>query len=316
VRGAIEYAKQFDKWPRLVKHIDTNGTLLDRDKIKYFIDSDVSLQISLDGPKEIQDQFRVYKNGRGSFDRIMRNLRLIREMDAKYFKKRVSFSLTLVPTYDVRKINEFFNGPDFDGNHISIATLDPYDTVFFKKYLNGGENGFTSTYFSQYRDYIARRVDGAEPTSLERSLFEKSLVDLCRRGISPMGDTVNLNGVCIPGVRRTFVDVEGNYHPCERAIGEEFKIGHVDTGVDPVLVKQLVEKYAQISSDSCFNCWAVRICRLCFSMARKGDAIDKRRKNLHCATHRDELHNVLGAYMAMKSRNKDVFDFVKDMVFE
>jgi uncharacterized protein len=58
--------------------IQTNGTKLDDEWAAFFKEQDFLVGISIDGPREIHDTFRVTKGGRGSFDQVMRGLRYLR----------------------------------------------------------------------------------------------------------------------------------------------------------------------------------------------------------------------------------------------
>ena len=59
---------------RAVITIQTNGTLLDQEWCEFFKENDVLVGISIDGPREIHDGYRVNKGGKGSFDDVMRGL--------------------------------------------------------------------------------------------------------------------------------------------------------------------------------------------------------------------------------------------------
>ena len=51
--------------------IQTNGTLLDEEWAAFFSEHDSSSAISIDGPRELHDAYRVNKGGKGSFDQVM-----------------------------------------------------------------------------------------------------------------------------------------------------------------------------------------------------------------------------------------------------
>ena len=74
----VEYAES--TYPGLV-HFDitTNGTLLNAERIKYLKEHDISILLSIDGPKEVQDKNRPCKNGQGSFELLSKNIPLILE---------------------------------------------------------------------------------------------------------------------------------------------------------------------------------------------------------------------------------------------
>lgn len=64
--------------------IQTNGTKLDDEWAGFFNEHDFLVGISIDGPREIHDTFRVTRGGRGSFDKVMRGLGYLRAGDVEY----------------------------------------------------------------------------------------------------------------------------------------------------------------------------------------------------------------------------------------
>ncbi len=59
-------------------HVTTNGILLTKDVVEFLIHHNFTLIVSIDGPKPLHDEMRVFKNGSGSFDVIVRNLQNIK----------------------------------------------------------------------------------------------------------------------------------------------------------------------------------------------------------------------------------------------
>lgn len=64
--------------------IQTNGTLLTDEWCRFFKEHDFLVGISIDGPRELHDAYRVNKRGEGSFDKVMRGLRLLQAHDVDY----------------------------------------------------------------------------------------------------------------------------------------------------------------------------------------------------------------------------------------
>ncbi|WP_071424834.1 radical SAM/SPASM domain-containing protein [Tidjanibacter massiliensis] len=63
-----------------IASIITNGVLLDEKKIAKIDQLNLkSIQITLDGPKEVHDTKRIFKNGKGTYDIIMKNLDKLHE---------------------------------------------------------------------------------------------------------------------------------------------------------------------------------------------------------------------------------------------
>ncbi|QSZ66373.1 anaerobic sulfatase maturase [Methanofollis aquaemaris] len=75
---AMELVEEYRRPGTRVEHtFQTNGTLLDDAWCRFFRAHDVLVGISLDGPRAYHDVFRVDRQGRGSFERVMAGLRLL-----------------------------------------------------------------------------------------------------------------------------------------------------------------------------------------------------------------------------------------------
>ena len=63
---------------QIVYTIQTNGTLLDDEWGAFFAEHGFLVGLSIDGPREMHDTYRVDKGGKGSFDRVMAGLAVLR----------------------------------------------------------------------------------------------------------------------------------------------------------------------------------------------------------------------------------------------
>lgn len=57
----------------------TNGSLATSSLAQFFVENDVYVIVSLDGPKEIHNKMRVYPDGKGTFDDIIRGYNIFKE---------------------------------------------------------------------------------------------------------------------------------------------------------------------------------------------------------------------------------------------
>lgn len=64
---------------RIINGIQTNGTLLDEKWCSFFAQEEFIIGISLDGPREMHDHYRVTKDQKPTFDRVIRGYKLLRE---------------------------------------------------------------------------------------------------------------------------------------------------------------------------------------------------------------------------------------------
>jgi len=79
-RRSVELVERYLRPGQQVEHtIQTNGTLLDEEWATFFREHDFLVGLSIDGPREIHDTFRVNKGGKGSFDEVMRGLGFLRD---------------------------------------------------------------------------------------------------------------------------------------------------------------------------------------------------------------------------------------------
>ena len=64
--------------------IQTNGTLLNDEWCQFFKENNFLIGISIDGPREFHDSYRVDKKGKGTFERVMCGLRLLQKHGVEY----------------------------------------------------------------------------------------------------------------------------------------------------------------------------------------------------------------------------------------
>ena len=133
--------------PECGLHIQSNGTLLDRAMLDLCAEYRVGISISLDGPAEVTDRFRIDHQGEGSFERVMTAVEGLRSHPAA---DRLFAGLLAVvdPHTDPHEIYAFFKrtgtpSVDFlyrDGNH---------DVLPF------GKASFASTEYGQWMCELA-----------------------------------------------------------------------------------------------------------------------------------------------------------------
>lgn len=78
-RVALEEQRPFSGRMNISNTMQTNGTLIDEEWIRFFVDTQFRVSMSLDGTRDLNDRTRVDRGGGGSFDRIMRGIGLVRE---------------------------------------------------------------------------------------------------------------------------------------------------------------------------------------------------------------------------------------------
>ena len=64
----------------IVKHsFQTNGTLIDAEWCRLFLEWNVGVGVSIDGPRELHDRHRKTRSGKGTFDKTLAGIRCLQE---------------------------------------------------------------------------------------------------------------------------------------------------------------------------------------------------------------------------------------------
>jgi uncharacterized protein len=79
-RLAVELVEKFRRPHQVVQHtFQTNGILLDDEWCEFFKEHGVLVGLSVDGPRELHDTYRVDRHKKGTFDRVMAGWRFLRK---------------------------------------------------------------------------------------------------------------------------------------------------------------------------------------------------------------------------------------------
>jgi len=83
-KRVIEFQRPFARQKTITNSLQTNGTLLTDEWCAFLKKCNFMVGISLDGPKEIHDRYRRDRQGKGTFDRVMKGLRLLQKHKVEY----------------------------------------------------------------------------------------------------------------------------------------------------------------------------------------------------------------------------------------
>jgi uncharacterized protein len=84
-RHAVEYVEKYRKPGQVVNHtFQTNGILLDDEWCEYFKEHHFLVGLSVDGPREIHDTFRVDRRAQGTFELVMKGWNQLRRHGVEF----------------------------------------------------------------------------------------------------------------------------------------------------------------------------------------------------------------------------------------
>jgi len=185
--------------------IVSNGYLLDRDMAKTLKRLSVnSVQITIDGPKEVHDKRRVLRNGKGTFDKIIDNIKNIHDI------LRVSVRVN-VDRDNAERVFELFDYIEKIGlkNKISINIGHVKD--YTDACLGIAKNCFSLPEFAKFKVFFQEKI--------------------IKRGFSSFEyPRVRMGAACTADRLNTFVITpNGNIFKCwtEVAFSEEYSVGNI-----------------------------------------------------------------------------------------
>jgi uncharacterized protein len=83
-RRVVELEKKYANGKRISNAFQTNGILLNDDWADLFLNHHFLIGISVDGPRELHDAYRVDKGGQPTFDRVLRGMELLKRRKVEF----------------------------------------------------------------------------------------------------------------------------------------------------------------------------------------------------------------------------------------
>ncbi len=127
----------------VVHSFQTNGTLIDDPWCAFFAEARVNLGVSIDGPKYLHDRNRVTRSGRGTFERTIAGIRLLRRHGVPFHVISVLSSASLTAPeamfdfYVEEGIERVcFNVEESEGDHVSESFGDGGAEAAYYRFLS------------------------------------------------------------------------------------------------------------------------------------------------------------------------------------
>ncbi|MCB6201169.1 thioether cross-link-forming SCIFF peptide maturase [Extibacter muris] len=247
VKDLVAYGRSQEKIhdKRFRFTVTTNGVLLN-DEIQEFVNKEMdNVVLSLDGRKEVNDEMRPFRNGKGSYDLIVPKFqKLARSRNQEKYYIRGTFTR---------------NNLDFAEDILHFADLG-FQQMSIEPVV--GEE--TDPYAIREEDIpaIKREYDRLAQIMIDREKQGKGfnffhfMIDL------DGGPCVakRLSG-CGSGTEYLAVTPWGDFYPCHQFVGqEEFLMGNVDEGIVRPEIADEFRGCNVYSKEKCKNCFAKFYC--------------------------------------------------------
>lgn len=325
IKKVVEYINEKYSERNVFYTMTSNMTLMTSEKASFLSSiKNFSIVASIDGPKEIHNENRLFENGKGSFDAAYNGLITYASIHKKSINsdKPIMCSLVLSEPYTeekFEKINSFFadiNKKYKVGVLISYVSYDPKST----KYIpieERPENDWKDENYYVYDPLMIWNYQNIDSRNFTDDYFTQEMLNIHIRSISdqPMCN-YSLNGCCIPGSRRLYVTAKGDFLPCER-VGSSFSIGNVVDGFDLEKIrKNYIDDFIEQEIKYCGECWAINLCSNCYISCFGENDVDFSYRHSTCKSTRKRISESLSLYHELMSSHPDIIMKLNDIEIE
>ena len=302
IKKCVEYTEKKAEGKDLTFSLTTNGTLLNEEVIEFFEKHNISITISLDGPKEIHDRNRCFaEDGSGTFDVILKKVEELRIKYPKFISKLL-FNAVLDSEVSFKCTSEFYL------NYETIKDIYVTSTLANNNYKES-KNTFCEAFiiesgYELFKSflYVLGRIDRKNISIISINRYED--IKKFSKKLIPafsLPDKMHHGGPCIPGELRLFMDVNGNLFPCERVSETSIatKIGAIEYGFNMDQVRNILN-IGKITEEFCKNCWAIRCCEMCVAQSENITGLSPETKQFNCRNLIRSIEEYFKDYIALR----------------
>jgi uncharacterized protein len=266
IRSTVEYAER--RGQEMGKQVNfsltTNGTLLNPELIDWFDAHVFGLSISIDGPKVVHDRHRRTVGGKGTYDLVAKNVRILLD---RYRARPVGARVTLAAgTTAVESIHEHLRGV-IGFHEIGYAPVTASNNAAHA--LSAQELTEVHSAFERLGEEYMRAALRGHNNGF--SNMHQLMLDLHegRRKALPCG----------AGVGLLAVDKSGGLNLCHRFTGSDMPtFGDLDSGIDADRLGAFITQAADRTGTGCDSCRIRNLCAGgCYheAYARFGDPLHR-----------------------------------------
>lgn len=278
--------------------LNTNMSILTDDMLEFIVRNDYIVFASLDGPKEENDKCRIFPNGQGTYEIVMKNLRKIKDYAPEYFKRRINILSVEADAHNIEKCREFFKHWEFPELDVSPNEQEKEECLYTDPFL---ELSNMKKEFAYDLETYKKLIDNTDIDNVGKEVG--ALIKYTNINFdNPHGsDVLRILLTCPMGIDNNMIGVDGNIHICHKTDGS-YPFGNVNsTPLDYSELVRLYQKHNECVNNHCRSCWAVNICSVCGARRLKKGQFRNPTDN-ECEVLREEKHLMLSSvlYMAWK----------------
>lgn len=264
VENTVKYLREFIKKyniknkPRIFLVTGLGVSILKMKYLEKFLKDypEFEITVSCDGPPEIHNILRPFRNGKPSFEIVAKNIDLLRQLnqpkaiEVTYTKVHLDNNVSLL---DVR---------DFFEKRFGIQNLIIVPVMFANSLLSIPNN--------QMKDLFYDKLWAVKMVEYGKGIEKGKGIKLLKYFANEILNMHPLPYLCDAGFSNFAVDTEGDIYPCHLVVNKkEFKIGNVYDEKEKLkdLFSVYAKKYRELSDKRkdkrCMNCFLEYFCLGC-----------------------------------------------------
>ena len=274
----------------------TNGILLDNTWADWFAANHVLVGISLDGTKDIHDRYRLDKDGKGTFNRVMASIRLLERYHVDY---NILTVVTAATARNAQRIYNFFKKNNL-GYQQYIECLDPIG-----EQPGGYEYSLTPERYEMFLKnmFDAWYLDMKAGNYVYNRYFENLMMILDRQG----PESCNMRGFC---GAQWVIEADGSVYPCDFYALDQWYLGSILTdsfdAMERVRQQLGFAAWSKQIPKECQSCRWFSLCRNGCRRNREPVTANSTEKNYFCSAYRNFLKyaypQLVEIYQMLRSR--------------
>ncbi len=225
-RKAIEFQKKYAGEKKIFNTLQTNGLLLNEEWCDLFAEHEFLIGVSMDGPKDIHDTFRLTKNQEPTFDRVMDGINLMKSKGVefntlsvvnklcegrgreiyRFFKSLGSHYMQFLPA-----VEHVIDKPTY---HRPLIVSPEHEGAYIAEWSVSAK-GYGKFLIDIFDEWVINDVG-----TYYVQMFDATLANTCGAmpGVCSMGETCG---------DALVVEHNGDVYSCDHFVYPEYKLGNI-----------------------------------------------------------------------------------------
>lgn len=239
--------------------LNSNLSLLTDEILGFCVSNNIILYLSIDGPQEENDKFRITKGGKSSFDATHKSILLIKNKHPDYFKDKVVIFATACAAHDEKACLDFLGS--LGGRVIRSEMIPPGRFLAEPRETIKGDAEINL-------DNPNRFIIRSSLSAAKTEAFDPDLFNLRTDFENPrFYDHISGMRTYPMGIDHLMISHDGTIQMCNK-IDNSAPLGNVWSSYDAAqIVKWNRLFHTELNRSACRSCWAVRFCKVCVAPA-------------------------------------------------